>query len=103
MNESSNVVEPTFRIHLIGMSGHQRKREVRLLLVATTGVSAVFEGRGSWSRCTYWIKHLPGLSISKPELILVKKIMERERYATLPEARASLPDLESLGLQRVDI
>ncbi|MBT9330855.1 hypothetical protein [Paracidobacterium acidisoli] len=73
-----------------------------MLVVATEGVPAVYEGHGSWSKCVLCIRRLFRSGISGDELAAMKEIFERDRYATLAGAKASLPDLESLGYQRVD-
>ena len=102
MKDLVHPVQTTFCIHLIAISGPQRRPKVRILFVATAGADAVYEGQGSWSKCIRWIRQLPFMDLSKPDLAAAKKEFGRNHYATLPEVRASLLDLESLGMQRVD-
>ncbi len=102
MDKDLDLTEQTFLIHLIAVSASRRKPKVRMLWVATAGVPAVYEGQGSWSKCVYWVKRLPHIHISSGEWIRIRKLFERNQYATLLEVRASLHDLESLGFQRAD-
>src|SRR5208282_131166 len=95
-------IKPTFCIHLIAISGPQRRPKVRMLFVATAGDHAVYEEQGSWSKCIRCVQRLPSVRITKLELAAAKKRFGLDRYATLPLVSASFLDLESLGLQRVD-
>jgi len=102
MNKHLDSAEFAFCIHLIGMPGARRRPKVRMLLVATTGHSAVYEGSGSWSACARWIKRLHHMGIAKNDLAAAEEKLKRDQYATLRGLRVSLHDVESLGLQRVD-
>jgi hypothetical protein len=102
MKDPVRSIKPTFCIHLIAISGRQRRLKVRILFVATGDADAVYEGQGSWSKCVRWILQLPFVDITKHDLAAAKKGFGRDRYATLPLVRASLLDLEYIGLQRVD-
>ncbi len=102
LDRQLEFMELTFRIHLIAMSGPRRIPRVRILWVATTSIPAVYEGMGSWSKCVSWMKRLPHIEVSRNEWIQVREAFERNQYTTLHGVRASLHDLESLGLQRVD-
>jgi hypothetical protein len=102
MKDPIHSVKTTFCIHMIAVPGPQRRPKVRMLFVAITGAHAVYEGQGSWSKCIRWIQQLPIKDLSKPDLAAAKKEFGRNHYTTLPEVMASLLDLESVGLQRVD-
>jgi hypothetical protein len=95
-------VQTTFCIHLIAISGRQRRPKVRMLFVTTAGGDAVYEAQGSWSQCIRRILQLPLIDIPKQDLAAARREFGRDRYATLPLVKASFLDLESLGLQRVD-
>jgi hypothetical protein len=95
-------VQTTFCVHLIAISGPQRRPKVRMLFVSTAGADAVYEAQGSWSQCIRWILKLPFVDITKKDLAATRKEFGRGLYATLPSVKASFLDLESLGLQRVD-
>jgi hypothetical protein len=94
--------EATFCVHLIAISGVQRRPKVRMLFVATEGADAVYEGQGTWAKCVRWIKQLPSMEVAKHDLDAAKRDFGRNRYAVLRGVTASLLDLESFGLQRVD-
>jgi hypothetical protein len=102
MKDLVRTVQTTFCVHLIAISGSQRRPKVRMLFVATGGAHAVYEGQGSWSRCIRWIQQLPSTDLTKQDLAAARKEFGRDQYASLPSVKASLVDLESLGLQRVD-
>ena len=102
MKDPVHSVKTTFCIHMIGISGLQRRPRVRMLFVATEGPHAVYEGQGTWSKCIRWIQQIPFIDITKQDLEAAKREFGRDQYATLPLVRASLLDLESMGLQRVD-
>jgi hypothetical protein len=84
------------------MSGPLRDPLVRVLLVGTTGVRAVYEGMKPWSKCKHWIGRLPGITISEDELTQVCETFVRAQFAIIQEVPASLEDLKSLGLHRAD-
>lgn len=98
----AQAANANFCIHLIAISGPHRSPQVRMLFVATTETHAVYEGQGSWTRCVRWIQKLPCGSISKQDLAAAKREFGRDRYAAFPTITASLVELESIGLQRVD-
>jgi hypothetical protein len=102
MKEPLHPAKDKFCIHLIAISGPQRRPNVRMLFVATGGAHAVYEGQGSWSKCIRLIQQLPLIGITKQDLAAARKDFGRDQYATLQSAEVSLGDLESLGLQRVD-
>jgi hypothetical protein len=91
-----------FRIHLIGIHGRKGRLTVRVLLVEITSAQAVYEGFGSWSKCSRWINQLSSIGISKGELTVVRKLLDQKKLATIKEVRASRHDLEALGLHRAD-
>jgi hypothetical protein len=102
MKELVPSVQTTFCIHLIAISGSQRRPKVRMLFVATAGADAVYEAQGSWFQCVRRILQLPRIDITKQDLAAARKEFGRDQYATLPLVKASFLDLEALGLQRVD-
>jgi len=102
MKDPVQSVQTTFCVHLIAISGSKRRPKVRMLFVETAGADVVYEGQGSWSKCIRWIKQLTVVNSDKPDLAAAKKEFGRGQYATLPEVRASVLDIESMGLQRVD-
>ena len=102
MKDLVHPVQTTFCIHLIAISGPQRRPKVRMLFVATAGTDAVYEAQGSWSQCIRLILKLPLVGITKQDLAAARREFGRDRYATLPLVNASFPDLQTLGLQRVD-
>jgi hypothetical protein len=102
MKNTGQSVPTTFCIHLIAISGAKRRPKVRMLFVATAGADIVYEGQGSWSKCIRWIQQLTIVNSDKPDLAAAKKEFGRAHYATIPGVRASLLELESMGLQRVD-
>jgi len=102
MKDPVQSVQTTFCVHLIATSGSKRRPKVRMLFVATAGAAVVYEGQGSWSKCTRWIQQITIVNSGKPDLAAAKKEFSRGHYATLAEVRASLLELESMELQRVD-
>jgi len=102
IENSVHATNATFCIHLIALPGRRRRPQVRMLFVATTDVHAVYEGQGSWVRCMRWIQKLPFSCINKHDLATAKRELGRDRYTAFPTITASLFELESIGLQRVD-
>jgi hypothetical protein len=102
MKKTIPNVQQSFRIHFIRVYGTEKRRTVRVLLVEIPGAQVVYEGYGSWSKCTRWIKRIPSVSIPKSEWEVVRKLLDRKQLATIQEVSASLRDLDSLGLSRVD-
>jgi len=95
-------VQAAFCIHLIAVTGPQRRPKVRILFIATDGTDAVYEGLGSWAKCVRWIKQLDCLDTTQHDLDAANRDFGRNRYAVLREVTASLLDIEALGLQRAD-
>jgi len=86
----------------IGLYGTERQREtVRVLLVEIRDAEIVYEGHGSGSKCSRWIKRIPSVNIPNSEWRVVGKLLDRTRLATIQAVSASLRDLDSLGLSRV--
>jgi hypothetical protein len=102
MSNAFPVVKLPFRVHLIRIQGRKGNLTVRVLLVETTSAQAVYEGFGSWPKCRRWINQLSTVRVSKDELAVVQKLLDRKQLATIKEVRASLHDLELLGLHRAD-
>ena len=99
------------RLHLIWMSdAHDDPKDptVRILLVTTRGVPAVYEGLGPWSCYSNWVRNLFGNDESdrhvapgrKPRL--GNRFSVRNRLTTLTELRISTSDLVLHGFYRVD-
>ena len=91
-----------FRIHFIRVDGTEKRLTVRILLVEIPGAQVVYEGFGSWSKCIRWIERIPGVSIPKGDWAAARKLLDRKQLATIQEVSASLRDLDSLRLSRVD-
>jgi len=89
-------------MHFIRMHGPESDPTVRVLLVETTRARAVFEGFGSWSQCKLWVMQISEFAISANQLAAIHKRLELKRLATINEVRASLRDLDSVGLRRAD-
>jgi hypothetical protein len=89
MKDLVHSVQITFCIHLIAISGPQRRPMVRMLFVATAGADAVYEGRGSWSKCIRRILQLPLIDITKQDPAAARREFGRHQYATLPLVKAS--------------
>jgi hypothetical protein len=91
-----------FQVHFIAMTNPSHRQKVRMLWVATSGTSVVYEGLKSWSRCIRCLKQLPQVEIASSEWMRVKELFDRDQYATLHEVKASPCDPESIGLERAD-
>jgi hypothetical protein len=102
MKKTIPSVQQSFRVHFIRVHGTEKRRTVRVLLVEIPGARVVYEGYGSWSKCTRWIKQIPSICVPKSEWEIVRKLLDRKQLATIQEVSASLHDLDSLGLSRVD-
>jgi hypothetical protein len=97
------VIKLPFRVHLIRMHGRKSRPTLRVLLVEATSAQAVYEGFGSWSKCTRWINQLSSIGISRDELTLARKLLDQNRLVTVKdEVQASPDELNSLGLHRAD-
>ena len=68
----------------------------------TTSAVAIYEGFGAWSTCKRWIERLSDIGLSPDELAVVRNSLERRRLVTIQEVRASLDEIELLGLHRAD-
>ena len=84
------------------MPGPLTDPTVRVVLVGTTGVRAVYEGMKPWSKCKHWIGGLLGLTVPEDSVAQVCKTFERTQFAIIQGAHASLEDLQSLGFHRAD-
>lgn len=101
--QKHNLLKLPFRIHLIRM--HERRKgslTVRVMFVEIASAQAVYEGFGSWSKCTRWINQLSSIRVSRSELAVVRKLLDRKQLATIKEVQASAGELEAIGLCRVD-
>jgi hypothetical protein len=102
MNNAPPAVRLSFRVHLIRIHGPESTPVVRVLLVETTSAVAIYEGFGAWSTCKRWIERLSDIGLSPDELAVVRNSLERRRLVTIQEVRASLDEIELLGLHRAD-
>lgn len=102
MSEATISDDLVFQVHLIWMSGPQRNPTVRMLLVASAGAQAVYEGLGSWLTYSRWISRFLWRDVQLGKLRSVNKILMRDKYAGLRELRIPPGELESCGLLRVD-
>jgi hypothetical protein len=102
MSETTISDDLVFHVHLIWMSGPQQDPTVRMLLVASAGARAVYEGLGSWLTFSQWISKFLWKDIQDKRLNIASKILIREKYAAFTELRVPFCELESFGLHRVD-
>jgi hypothetical protein len=102
MIKSLPRVKRSFRVYLICIHGPESNPLVRVLLVETTGSQVIFDGFGTWPQCERWIERLSANRKPEGELAAARKRLDRKRLATINEVKASLRDIESLGLYRVD-
>ena len=102
MNEALPTTRQSFRMHFIRMHGPESDPTVRVLLVETTRAGAVFEGFGTWSQCKLWVMRISEFAISGNQLAAIHKCLELKRLATIDDVRASLRDIDSVGLRRAD-
>ena len=103
MSKALPMMKLPFRVHLIRMYGRKSNPTLRVLLVEVTSAQAVYEGFGSWAKCTRWIHRLSEAGISRGELALIRKLLDQNRLVTTKdEVRASPDELMSLGLHRAD-
>jgi hypothetical protein len=102
----SSSSELICRAHLIWMADSQDEPLVRILLVATGGIQAVYEGLKSWPDCWNWISKLLGDRELKSELHLevdsrsIRMLLEREGLIMFPMLKIQICDLASHGFQR---
>ena len=102
MNEPRGSDELTFQVHVIRISESPLNPTVRILLVATASVQAVYEGIGSWSVYSSWLSQFLRAETREREVNLAAKRLKRSKYAVLHALNISPGDLESFGLNRVD-
>jgi hypothetical protein len=101
----SNVlptVKLTFRVYFICIHGPESRPMVRVLLVEAGSAQVIYDGLGSWPQCRRWIEQLSGDMMPEHEVAIIQKRLRRKRLTAIKEVRASLLDIESLGLCRVD-
>ena len=103
VSESLSTIRHSFRMHFIRMHGPEIDPTVRVLLVETTNAEAVYEGFGSWPQCKLWIMQISEFAISGNQLAAIHKRLDLKRLATIQEVRASLFDIDSIGLQRTGL
>lgn len=107
MQETSNSDDLIFRLHLIWMSDTHDDPTVRILLVATGDIPAVYEGLGSWSSYSVWIRNLCAAeATSEPQTgEKTKRVAQRvirNRFSTLRQRKISVRELAMRGFHRVD-
>jgi hypothetical protein len=101
----SNVlpaVKLTFSVYFICIHGPESHPMVRLLLVEAGSAQVIYDGLGTWSQCRRWIEQLSSDIMSEDQVAIIRKCLRRKRLAAIKEVTASLLDIESLGLCRVD-
>ena len=92
----------SFRAHIIRVHGRKRDTTVRVLLVETTNIEAIYEGFAPLSKCMRWMNRLSSVKVPKEESIALIKLLERKKLATIHNVHATPQDLELLGLYRAD-
>jgi len=102
MNNPSQTVPLSFRVHFIQMNGPEINPMVRVLLVETTKAKLVYEIFGPWGQCRRWVDQLSECVIFGDEFAAIQRRLEMNRLATIKEIHISLCDLESAGFCRVD-
>lgn len=102
MDKDAPANRRSFRVHFIRVHGPEKNSIVRILLVEMPMPASIYEGFGSWTKCRRWLKKLSHASISVEEWSVVRKRLDRKRLATIQEMTASLHDIDSMGLSRVD-
>lgn len=108
MRNTAPSDELVCRLHLIWMSDSHDDQKVRILLVTTGGVPAVYEGLGTWSYYSDWIRNLLNNEEATHDKTPRWKTRRgnglpvRNRFTTLPELRISTSELVSHGFYRVD-
>jgi hypothetical protein len=101
MDQALPIVRLSFRVHLIRIHGPEVEPTVRGLLVETTNALAVYEGFGRWSQWKLWIGQISESVIQRDKLAAAHKRLDQNKMATI-EVRATLDDLDSVGLRRAD-
>jgi hypothetical protein len=102
----SNFTELICRVHLIWMPDPQGEPLVRILLVSTEGIQAVYEGLKSWTDCWSWISvllddHEPRSAPQREfDARLIRRLLEREGLATLPALAVPTCELALQGFHR---
>ena len=89
-------------MHFIRVIGAEKGLTVKILLVERKTAQPIYEGLGTWSQCKRWVAQISGYAIMGGPLIAVRKRLETNQLATIHEMRATLNDIESAGLCRVD-
>ena len=90
----------SFRIYFIRLCGPESDLTVRVLLVDTARAQTIYEGIGSWPQCERWIGQLTGWITPRNVLADIRKRLDQKQLATINKVRASIHDIESIGLQR---
>ena len=95
-------IEFAFSIHLFRLAVPERRRTIRILLVAARSIYGVYESVGSWSRCGQWVDRLCPETFSGVRSRKLLRTLETHGYAALPEVWIEPHLLTALGFQRVD-
>jgi hypothetical protein len=103
MSTTTSAVRLSFRVYVMRLHGPEHELTARILIVETLHGRPIYEGSGSWFQCEHWMAELSGWLIRRDELIDIRKRVEQDRMATITQIRASLYEMESLGLLRVDL
>lgn len=108
MQEATHPNEMTYRAHFIWMSDSQGDPTVRILLVATGGIKAVYEGLGPWSYYSNWIRNLLNIEETNCEISPeksrkpFKRLPTRNRFTTFQGLRIPACELALHDFHRVD-
>jgi hypothetical protein len=90
----------SFRVHLIRIYGSESHPTMRFILVETKSARTIYEGFGTWEQCLHWLTQLSGWAIPIDELVAIEKRLMLKQLATIQEVKASLADLDRVGLLR---
>jgi hypothetical protein len=102
MDDSLPDARLSFHAYFIRLHGPESDLTVRVLLVETVKGQTIYEGFGSWSQCERWIGQLTGWITPRDLLPVLRKRLEQKQLATISVVLASVQDIESAGLSRVD-
>jgi hypothetical protein len=100
--ESQSDAELAFSIHLVRLAIPERRRTIRVLLVAAVHINGVYERLGTRLQCGSWIDEFCPEALSAPYIRKLLRTLERNSYAALPEVWIAPHRLDALGFQRID-
>jgi len=102
MDSALSDARLSFRVYFIRMNGPESDPMVRMLLVETSVAQPIYEGFGSLSQCEQWIVQLTSWIIPRDVLSVLRKRLKQRQMATIKGVRASLREIELIGLHRSD-